>query len=455
MTTPITYPSGQISPYGIKQALANQLAWITYTGTDGSMFYLAGPAAPVAGAQDGLILRKHMGLMAPFELLELKGARQDGGTWTDTVYEPGEIMFTLEATGTSPQNIRNVIRQWISAWDPAAGNPGHPTQLGTLSIFTSDMGEWSAPVRLSKNISDVFDKDYTYSYSQPFTWAFKNYGAFWFGPDSVSVFNGNTTQYVVTANNPLGAFALELQGQVSANINALAPGSAVQSALGALSNIGAGNVIVNEVVRSVWGVTYGIQFVGSLAGQLVAPLIAHVGGLINGLIGIRTVTIPQTGFLPLTNIGDMPAWPRYLCYGPGTFSFGNGPGSTSTITFGPLAAGQVVLVTTEPRLRSVIDLTPTQPPQQLTIFQTLMAQLISYATNNNLPPVLRRVESFFGIVPPQGNLYSLMSGRFTNPIPGSPYGTPPHTQYIPVGITGGNANSQIIGALTPMRRWPL
>jgi hypothetical protein len=166
------------------------------------------------------------------------------------------------------------------------------------------------------------------------------------------------------------------------------------------------------------------------------------------------MALTTSGYVSLTNIGDLPAWPRYLCYGPGTFSFGNGPNSSSFITFGPLDAGQIVLVTTEPRLRSVVDLTPGQP-QDLGLFQDLLSDLISFATNNNTPPLLQRFESFFGIVPPQGNLYSLMNGRFTNPVPGTPYGTPPQTQYIPVSISGANANSQIIAALTPQRRWPL
>jgi hypothetical protein len=52
-------------------------------------------------------------------------------------------------------------------------------------------------------------------------------------------------------------------------------------------------------------------------------------------------------------------------------------------------------------------------------------------------------------------LYSLMSGRFTNPVPGTPYGVLPQVQSIPVWISNGNANSQIIASLTPMRRWPL
>lgn len=287
MTTPITYPSGQISNWGINLALANQLAWITYTGTDGSMFYLTGPASPVAGAQDGLVLTKHMGLMAPFELLELKGARQDGATWNDTVYAPGEIVLNLEATGTSPQNIRNVIRQWISAWDPAAGNPGHPSNLGTLSVFTSDMGEWWAPVRLGKSVSDVFDKDYTYSHRQAFTWTCKNYGAFWYGPDSVSVFNANDASTIVTTANPAGAYTITVPGfGTTVNLHAFAPPTSLQGAIGSL--VGSANVLVNDVRRTLTGVSYEVNFVGSLAAQSVGVLTANLSGF-TGNLGISRV----------------------------------------------------------------------------------------------------------------------------------------------------------------------
>lgn len=168
------------------------------------------------------------------------------------------------------------------------------------------------------------------------------------------------------------------------------------------------------------------------------------------------MAVTVTGYVSLTNIGDLPAWPRYLCYGPGTFYFGNGPGSSDYISVGPMVDGQIILVTSDPRLRSVIDLTPNQPSQSSQVqFQTLIDDLISFATNNNTPPLLQQFESFFGIVPPQGSLYSTMNGRFTNPVPGTPYGQTPQTQFIPVQIVGADANSQIIAALTPMRRWPL
>jgi hypothetical protein len=203
-----TYPSGTVSTYGQNQILVNQDTWISYVGVDGSIFYLAGPLAPVPGAQNGIALIKHMGLMSPFNSLSLKGARQDGETWTDTVYDSGDILLGLEASGLSPQDIRDVIRHWISAWEPNVGNVGYPTQLGKLCVQTPDMGEWWANVRLNGNISDQFTKDYTWSGRQQLTWKASNQDAFWYSVDSTSSFGADYAQVTESFANAANSTTL-------------------------------------------------------------------------------------------------------------------------------------------------------------------------------------------------------------------------------------------------------
>lgn len=181
-----------------------------------------------------------------------------------------------------------------------------------------------------------------------------------------------------------------------------------------------------------------------------------------------------TGFCPLTNFGTRPAWPRFLVYGPGTFTLGNGSIVTtqgtisaagSPITFGPLEAGQIVLITTLPRLRSVVDLSPNQPAQKLSAFQTWLEKAVNLVANSNTVPLLEDLESVFGILPPVGVLYSLLNGRFTtlSEIAGKADGYAPTTNYIPVSITGGGSTglpspapqeSTIVAAITPYRTWP-
>lgn len=560
MTTPVTYPSGTISTWGINQALTNQNTWISYIGVDGSIFYLAGPAAPVVGAQDGLILQKHMGLMAPFQMLELRGARQDGATFTDAVYDVGEIMLGLEASGIGPQNIRDVMRHWIAAWDPK--------KTGILSVFTPDLGEWWANVRQAKNISDQFTQDYTWSGRQPLTWSAKNYDAYWYSVDSTSQFaiayasasenfttesnsatlntanwtqiltptgkgtcgiengacvlipNGSDANFVAQNIYKTGSdtdnqvVSVQLSGALFANLFApLDPGATIDIWT-RLSSDGTSGVKLELsmelfvlaayhegtqlweielplIVPPLWGETftliagtaasdynYVVQRDGfTLLNITDSAQLSQVGssyrdwgfGLgTSNILGDIITPFPlmkwtaadnlqatQSGFIPLTNIGDVEAWPRYLCYGPGTFTFNNGPGSGNPITFGPLEEGQVVLVTTEPRLSSVVDLTPNQPAQQLNTIQSLISELISFATNNNTPPLLQQFESLFGILPPQGNLYSLLNGRFTVPLPGATYGVQPVAEQIWVSITDGSPLSQVVAAITPRRRWPL
>lgn len=167
-------------------------------------------------------------------------------------------------------------------------------------------------------------------------------------------------------------------------------------------------------------------------------------------------------FMMLSNIGTQVAYPRFLCYAGtsdgATFSFSNGPsgapGSTNMITFGPLKAGQIVLLTTEDRLRGVVDLTPNQVLTGSQTSQNFMQQLISLAFNNNTPPLLAWFESLFGILPPQGPLYALLQGRWTNGMSGVARPSWAQPQYYTVQISGGNAATKVIGSVTPLRTWP-
>lgn len=197
------------------------------------------------------------------------------------------------------------------------------------------------------------------------------------------------------------------------------------------------------------GVGFGMLAAAALITQATPASVRKISAGVNS-------TVSQDGYVPVTNCGDVDSWPRYLLYGPGMFRLGNGPGSAEFVEFGPLLDGQVVLIETEPRRRSVVDLTPTVlPAQDLNPFQQLIKGLVTFATNNNVPPLLEQFESQFGILPPQGNLYSYLNGRFSKPVPAKSPGAPPATSQIYVRIDGGNASSKIVAALTPRRRWPL
>jgi len=198
------------------------------------------------------------------------------------------------------------------------------------------------------------------------------------------------------------------------------------------------------------GIGFGMRAAGALISQATPASVRKISAGVNS-------TVSQSGYVSVTNIGDVEAWARFLLYGPGTFNIGNGPDSSDTVQFGPLLDGQVVLIETEPRRRSVVDLTPStvSTDQELNVFQKLVKALITFASNNNVPPLLQQFESLFGILPPQGNLYSYLTGRFTKPVPAKSPGAEPTTSRIFIKIDNGNANSKVVAALTPRRRWPL
>lgn len=198
------------------------------------------------------------------------------------------------------------------------------------------------------------------------------------------------------------------------------------------------------------GIGFGMQASAAAFSQATPASIRKVSAGDNS-------TVSQAGWLPLANFGEIDSWPRFLVHGPGTFSFGNGPDNPETVEFGPLLDGQVVLIETEPRRRSVVDLTPdtVSTAQVLNPFQQLIKNLVEFASIGNTPPLLQQFESLFGILPPQGNLYSYLNGRFTRPVPAKLPGSAAVTSNIYVKVDNGNASSRVTAALTPRRRWPL
>lgn len=194
------------------------------------------------------------------------------------------------------------------------------------------------------------------------------------------------------------------------------------------------------------GVGFGMESGDGTFHQAIPPTV------LNWSMG-DNVTVTQSGHLELTNFGDQEGFPDVVVYGPGTFFFGDGPGTEPTIEFGPLTDGQVALIKTHPSARGVYDLTAEHSEQDLPFFQSFIKGLFSFAFNNNVPPLMQWFESFFGIAPPQGNLYALLKGRWSKGVP--PRGTKlPETSQIAVKLVNGNADSKVIAALTPMRRWP-
>lgn len=219
-----------------------------------------------------------------------------------------------------------------------------------------------------------------------------------------------------------------------------------------VSLIVAGIAIVVGIIAGIIGTVFQVLGFGAHAGanangQTRPPGVTGVGA------GPRLLT--AAGHLTLTNFGDQDGYPRYLVYGPGIFRIANGPNSNEMVEFGPLLNGQIALLTTLPRLRGVVDLTPGTASLAVTPeFDDFFNSLKSLAVNSNLGPLLQWFQSLFGIRPPQGYMYALLKGRFSRPIPPKPAGAPPVPAQINCEILNGTASSKIVAALTPLRRWP-
>lgn len=222
--------------------------------------------------------------------------------------------------------------------------------------------------------------------------------------------------------------------------------------------------------NSMLGVDYrGIGF-GMAAGETIA-LGQKSPAWVRKISAGDNANVTQAGFLRRNNIGDQKMYDDYTVFGPfEKIRIWNGPGAgpEEFVEFGPLLANQVALLRADPRDRNVYDLAamPAAPvtQQERGIFDAALNGLLSFATAGNTNLILGAIQSIFGIfgagpapVPPQGNLYSLLRGRFSDDaaIPAKSPGNPVQDYHVKVEIVGGNANSKIIASGIPLRRYPL
>lgn len=156
-----------------------------------------------------------------------------------------------------------------------------------------------------------------------------------------------------------------------------------------------------------------------------------------------------SGYLNLSNPGTEPGWPSFLMYGPGTWAIANG---SETISFAPIASGQVLFLDTLPRYQRVLSLpagtvTPPNNNASLTAW-------VQQTFGDNQPLLVQAYENEYAVVPATGALQSMVSGAYTLPIPGVATPDQATLSQIAVAVTGGSAASQIVGQITPRRIHP-
>jgi hypothetical protein len=552
-----TYPQGEVSRYGrqlIAQGIDPQITLVA-PGREHT-FYLSGPLAPMPGCQAGAVITKGVqGLHPAFNHLDYRGARQDGVTWADTVYDPAEMILDIEVSGRTAAEQRQVTRDLISALDPK--------RQSTLSWFTPEFGEWWCKTRLFRAPGDVMTQSSARHRRFPMKLSLRNDDAFWRSTDSTSSFGFSyeaafdsfdradsfnlgadwTQTYSGPGGGALGiaggtAFwyesgALErtcraIHDSVSdtdyqvitiqvARINEFPfPNSGYIDLIGRVSadgnsyvrfSLSGQNISLSSyvdgvlvwhvtrplVVAPLWNETFSFV-IGTSANTprqfrvlrrgfdiftATEPGNSRMGAAYRGWGFVMSAgagffsqispvalhywsagdnnSVSQSGHLPMTNRGTEEVYPKYLCYGPGTFYIGNGTGSVGAanpVVFGPLNPGQIALVDTDPRRRGVIDLSPGVAPGPVSLQDQFGNALAALAIAGNILPLIGVFSSMFGILPVQGPLYSRLFGRFTRPISGHVDGTPLVTEQVAITITGGTADSKIVGTITPLRRWP-
>ena len=340
-----SFPPTPVTKYGIELLKEGIEPNITYVSPDGEMaFYLNGGLAPWPGVTEGVVLAEGFeGLHPIFNHLDHRGARQDGASWVDTVYDPAEIQFDVICTARTPENLRKVIRKWFAAWDPQ--------QTGLLSWTTPDGGEWWCYPRLFRSPPNKTERTYARSKQQTFSWSIRNDDAFWRSHDSVSQFEfgyesaldefnrddsgdlgpnwdqtysgagsgvcetddgkavwtrsgtderevvnrwlgANEVQTVTVHGSPT-TWTLTYDGQTTGDISDPASAGDVQTALEALSNIAPGDV---SVTGSSGG-PYDVEFTGSLAQQNLPKM----SGSASGLLTWVTVGKSVDGSAPTTD----------------------------------------------------------------------------------------------------------------------------------------------------------
>lgn len=570
----ISYPSGPLTPHAAYYHLKGRYPLVTLWSPDDTIkiSMLGGQAMPdrflapecVQIKRDGL-----KGLIAPWDMVDQKGATEDGVTFVDAVQGPTEVEIKVVCRGRDPQHLRKVVRDLIASIDKK--------RTSELSFIDHGTGtRWWSDVRWFKGPPDVYKIGE--SVTQELTLVLRADSGFWrtfahtdsfrFTYDAVSDsfsvdhrgtqnlgtvpqrYTGSgggyctsdgsqmiwvddpahptSTQSREVVNGPWPGFSTTTNNQVISQRHGgfgefSVPESARNTLWGRMNRKPDGSW-GGDGVRLYYGLgwirlSYYINYVevGVLREQplIIPPLrgeeftlvcgyegdermfkalrngaeimsVKEAGsgslvdanhrGVGNGMFAGAALltqatpspitklsagdnsTVSQSGYVKRLNIGDQPMADKYTVFGPGTFKFALGPGRSEMIEFGPLLPNQVVWIDTSRQNPKIKDLTSVPPTtQELNSWQKALDDFLSWSLGNNTPLLKQQIESAFGIVPPQGNLYSLLKGRWAkeSSIPPKPAGKPAEPYYVKVAIDNGNADSKILVSGTPQRRYPL
>lgn len=144
----VRYPSGPITPHGAHALMNDRIPHVALRSYDNSIvFNMMGPLAIADRTiPERVELRGIKGLVAPWKIIDQKGATQDGTTFVDALYDPLEVSLDVNCVGRDPEHLRRVVHHLIASIDTK--------QLSELSWYTHEAGRWWAPVRWNRPIDD-------------------------------------------------------------------------------------------------------------------------------------------------------------------------------------------------------------------------------------------------------------------------------------------------------------
>lgn len=207
-----------------------------------------------------------------------------------------EIVYPLSSvlTATTPTLLGSGVYQW--AYSPSSSTPDNP------KTYTVEHG---GPVRADQFANGIFS-GYTFNFSRD---AVDQSGTLvgqrLVDPFTMTTIAVNEVQSLTITGTPTGGtFTLTWNGQTTAPIAFNAAAAAVQTALTALPNIGAGNITVTGSALPTGPQT--ITFTGLLGGNTQALITATSTGLTGGSTPTATVTETTPG-----SNGQLPIQPMF------------------------------------------------------------------------------------------------------------------------------------------------
>lgn len=171
------------------ELLADDVSLLTWIGADGSRWPLTGGLAPMPGVQNGVVIRDITGLMGSFRHLDQQGARQDGVSWQDVVWDAQEVDFGITVTAQSPREYRLTWHRWLDSWDTRT--------TGRMVAFSRQYGEWWLDLRLLKGPSDQLKHSPASVTTQDFNWAARADTPFWTSFDSTCALTASNATTLV------------------------------------------------------------------------------------------------------------------------------------------------------------------------------------------------------------------------------------------------------------------